>query len=645
MKRIKQLGALLLCLALCCSLIPAKAETAIKITAVETAGFTVENFNQNEAYYLCYPPDFDGIKFTKVHTNIPANISISVERYCDYNVGAEDIYKENQVLYLGYGRARVLVTVTSKTNAGNSASYLFTLTDPHQENYRYCYFKGVTTVYKTTSATKSNELATLQKGTSYSTMPMVIKTQGTWSQIVIPVGYTKYHGQIGWVKTADLVEEYPLTALPRAYQQKITALQQAHPNWSFEYRSMGMNMDEYAQIIIQQIKENNGTTKSREEVLAAMDPYAYLDEQNIFMFLDVTDYHAADYTQQGMQAVWIEKSGAVCTEAQAAQYFMDAGKSLRTNAYYLAARAILESGHGTSNLSKGKVGTDGKLYYNFYGIKAYDKNPSTGAVYAQQRNWNTPFRSIVEGGNWINDQYLQRGQNTAYFLRYYPYRNHLYMSDLYAPKKDAQNLYTAYNGAGKLNSSLHFIIPVFDITYPDVSPQSWYFQDVYRATEYNLFEGGTDGKFMPDNALTRAQLVTVLSRVSGVTIQSSTFNKFKDVPQGSWYHKYIAWGYTAGIVQGTSATTFAPDRAISRQELCTMLARFAASQQVNLPTATLKFTDNTRIADWAKEGVAQCVGAGLVNGMPGGSFAPNSNATRAQGAKILSLYYESFVLK
>ena len=75
-----------------------------------------------------------------------------------------------------------------------------------------------------------------------------------------------------------------------------------------------------------------------------------------------------------------------------------------------------------------------------------------------------------------------------------------------------------------------------------------------------------------------------------------------------------------------------------------MLVRYANSQELEMTESKLNFTDSKSIASWAKSGVAYCAGSGLVNGMPDGSFRPEESATRAQGAKILSLFYENFVL-
>ncbi|MBQ6946705.1 MAG: S-layer homology domain-containing protein, partial [Clostridia bacterium] len=238
----------------------------------------------------------------------------------------------------------------------------------------------------------------------------------------------------------------------------------------------------------------------------------------------------------------------------------------------------------------------------------------------------------------------QRGQITPYFFRFYPYNSsHIYMSDLSAPRTESVKLYEAYKAAGKLNSKLHFIIPVYaGLSYTDVFQNDWYYEDVHRATEYGLFAGMENGAFKPNQQLTRAQMAAVLARMTGEDFSSCTVNKFTDVPRKAWYHSAVAWCYQKGVVAGVSDTAFAPEQPITRQELCTMLVRFAKSYNVTMKQAELTFTDNAAIASWAKEGVAACVGDKLVAGMPDGSFCPEQNATRAQAARILSLFYESY---
>ena len=104
MKNLFRIISLLLCAVLLLSLIPAASaatEKAVQIKSLKTEGFTVENFSGNTNYYLCYPESFEGIKFTEIKTNVSATVTISVERYCDYDY--QLTYEIGEELYLGYG--------------------------------------------------------------------------------------------------------------------------------------------------------------------------------------------------------------------------------------------------------------------------------------------------------------------------------------------------------------------------------------------------------------------------------------------------------------------------------------------------------------------------------------------------------------
>lgn len=620
----------------------AATETAVRIKSIATQGFTVNDFTADNTYYLCYPDSFENIKFTDIQPNISASVNINVERYCDYKYTTD--YSVGETLTPGYGRAKVTVTLTSKTDSTNTASYLFVLTDPAQADYRYRRFTKSTKVYASASTT-SSVICTLSASTGNNYMPLCIETKGNMTKIVVPSGYSVNHGKIGWVETQNLVEEYQAVERPDTYAAAIKALKKAHPNWTFEYRYMGMNMDEYAEHIVKLYKVNTGKSISLSTVLKNMDPLSFLDEKSVFMFLDVNRYNADHFTEEGIGGLWVEQKGSAITEEQATEYLLSAGKSLQVNPYFITARTVTEAGFATSKLANGVTGTDGKLYYNYFGIKAFDLN-NQGAYYAEQRGWDTPYRSIVEGANWVTDQYLHRGQLTPYFFRYYPYKDHLYMSDLEAPKKDADKLYTCYKSAGKLDEKLHFIIPYFGFRYSDVLAGKWYYDDVYRATDYGLFEGVSKTEFNPDGILSRAQLVTVLARISGVDVSTYSTDRFTDVEAGSWYENAVAWAFESGVVKGISDTAFAPQDPISRQDLCTMLVRFAKAKKYALPDAAdILFADDDTIGSWAKTAVYRCVAAGLVDGVGDNCFNPCGDASRAQGAKILSLFYESYVAK
>ncbi len=626
---------LILCLAV--SLPFAVFASAHPVSGIETSGFTVENFSGDNNYYLCYPSDRKNCAVTAVNAE-NATVSISVEQYAGYVT----TYKIGEKWDLGYGRARVTMTVTM----GDAVySYLFVLTDPMQDTYYYAYRNEKLKIYA-----EPNEKSTVLKN-SYAdkTTVFCIETKGDWSHILTVTSGNR--SVDGWVKSNSIYRSFNTTNATNAMETKIAELQKIYPNWHFEYLDMGTSLEDYTALVKSQIISNWGEGDTGKEWISYyMNPVNFLDEKNIFMFLDVSRYNEQAFTAQGVGEMWVEKSGAVCSETEAISYLLNGSKSLRLNAYFMAARAALESGHGTSKLAKGTVeGYEG--YYNFYGIGAIDADPLVGgASYAKKRGWDSVPKAIIEGANWINDQYIQRGQYTPYFFRFFPLSGrteHIYMSDISAPKSDAGNLYKQYKGAGVLESDLYFVIPVYTsapaFKYMDVPSDAWYTDEVYKATEYGLFSGTGDGRFQPDKEFTRAEFVTVLSKMSGADISKESVSVFGDVAQKDWFYDEVAWAYNHGIVAGMGDGTFAPNKSITREEMCKMLANYAAFSGNTLPAGEMKFTDTDKISSWAKSAVEGCVGAGFISGLPDGTFAPKGLATRAQGARVMMLYYEKYV--
>ncbi len=177
--------------------------------------------------------------------------------------------------------------------------------------------------------------------------------------------------------------------------------------------------------------------------------------------------------------------------------------------------------------------------------------------------------------------------------------------------------------------------------FTDVAASSWYVQAVDYVTRSGLMSGTSTGVFSPDNAMTRAMLVTVLWRAEGQPT-ASTSASFKDVASNSWYSSAVAWAVENGIVNGTSATTFSPDKSITRQEIAAILQRYAKYKGVDVTqTADLSaYTDNASVASWASDAMAWAVNKGVITGATSTTLAPAANATRAQVATMLMRYMQ-----
>ncbi len=181
--------------------------------------------------------------------------------------------------------------------------------------------------------------------------------------------------------------------------------------------------------------------------------------------------------------------------------------------------------------------------------------------------------------------------------------------------------------------------------YKDLDAKAWYAGYMIKAVESGLFKGYNDNTIRPNANITRAEAVTLFARIAGVDTTKYTTNKFADVAKDAWYVGAVAWAEQNKIVSGRSGTTFDPNGNISRQELCTVLVRYAdhAGIALNLKLAKANFADDATIANYAKDNVYLCQRAGIVSGRPGNCFAPTDFATRAEVAKILISFMEEYI--
>jgi uncharacterized repeat protein (TIGR02543 family) len=177
-------------------------------------------------------------------------------------------------------------------------------------------------------------------------------------------------------------------------------------------------------------------------------------------------------------------------------------------------------------------------------------------------------------------------------------------------------------------------------TFTDVPASHWAYQYVEYLARKGFVTGKSATRYAPNDSITRAEFVTILARMEGAAL-SSYSGPFTDVVSGSYYAGAVDWAVKAGVTIGTSATTFSPNRTISRQEIATMLARYVTYKLVTLVAYNqpLSFTDEARIAAYAKDYVKNMQISDVINGYPDGSFKPLSNASRAEAAKMLALVH------
>ena len=172
----------------------------------------------------------------------------------------------------------------------------------------------------------------------------------------------------------------------------------------------------------------------------------------------------------------------------------------------------------------------------------------------------------------------------------------------------------------------------------------WYFSSVEYVWEHGIMKGVSDKQFSPHGLTTRAEIVTILSRLSGDNVDGmSASQSFKDVVVGEWYTDPVGWGVANKIVNGYEDNTFRPDLPVSRQELAALIARYMKLKNQSFPENPLigSFKDQDKISDWAEESCETVRLAGIIGGDEKGNFNPESNATRAEISTMIMRYMEN----
>ena len=176
-------------------------------------------------------------------------------------------------------------------------------------------------------------------------------------------------------------------------------------------------------------------------------------------------------------------------------------------------------------------------------------------------------------------------------------------------------------------------------------PADWSHEGIDYCVRRSLMVGTGVGTFSPDMACSRAQIVQILYNLSGdKTDYGNYYLPFTDVAPGDWFYEAVAWAYANDIVAGTSASTFAPNDVITREQMAVILygytAKFAPEFTGNAASLNT-FPDAGSVANWAYAAMSWAVGNGLISGMGSGGvsyLAPQGSATRAQASAIIMRY-------
>lgn len=161
----------------------------------------------------------------------------------------------------------------------------------------------------------------------------------------------------------------------------------------------------------------------------------------------------------------------------------------------------------------------------------------------------------------------------------------------------------------------------------------WAEKDINDLHQRGIVSGVTATTFEPDREITRAEFATLI--VKALKLTGNSQGIFEDVEQGAWYASFVNLAAQAGLIQGYDGK-FRPEDTITRQEMAVIIVNAYTFLQKPEQSGTVDhFSDNAEIADWAKAAVGTASSVGLISGMGDGTFAPNANATRAQAVSIL----------
>ena len=206
-----------------------------------------------------------------------------------------------------------------------------------------------------------------------------------------------------------------------------------------------------------------------------------------------------------------------------------------------------------------------------------------------------------------------------------------------AVTEQADGTYTFTMPSGQVKVEVTFVESQPEpLPFTDVKEGDWFHDAVRYVYDNGLMDGVGDGQFAPNATTNRAMVVTILYRLAGEPDVSGDVS-FTDVEPGLWYTDAVLWAAQKGIVNGISETEFAPSGDLTREQLATVLYRYAESMgyDVSAQADLSGFPDAGDIQDYATEALSWAVAEGLLQGFEDDSLQPGGTATRAQIATIL----------
>lgn len=202
-----------------------------------------------------------------------------------------------------------------------------------------------------------------------------------------------------------------------------------------------------------------------------------------------------------------------------------------------------------------------------------------------------------------------------------------------------------------------FIMPASDVTvnayftafedaerlpFTDVSKADWFYDAVKYVYDNNIMSGTSGDLFSPDLQTTRGMIVTILYRLEGQPKASGIL--FSDVEQSMYYADAVTWAAANGVVSGYGNGEFGPDDMITREQLVSVLYRYAANKGIDVSDRAdiRQFSDAYSVSGYAVEAMEWAYSCGLISGMQDGTLLPGGGASRSQTAAMLMRYIQRF---
>ena len=282
------------------------------------------------------------------------------------------------------------------------------------------------------------------------------------------------------------------------------------------------------------------------------------------------------------------------------------------------------------------------IKYTINTSKAFDAGENyPGSTYAAPKSINRVTITEINGAPFdankeyivVTNDFTAAGGDT-----YYRFQESPIQYDLGFPMDEVVMEYVTKELNGKITKAKYGnakerinIVCDACLKFEDVDHDAWFEASVASCLKNNLMNGTSETTFDPTGKITRGMFVTMLYNLEGKPEQEKA-NIFDDVTAGSWYEKAVIWAKENNITNGTSETTFDPDRIITREEMASLIYRYLGSPKSE---AELAFKDKDSISSFALDAVTYCNEKGIMTGVNADEFSSKATATRSEGATVL----------